>query len=652
MSEETLKLKEQSPTGADLIRLNRLLLEDAYPLEIVKHQLLDMSFIIGDVSQPRSAAIKAAIKSVLVRLHKTVFICNALKLSRADLNLLRASPTDKNGFMALDFNTLPVPLDTTPASVSAPAKLDDFEQLLALAQLRGLAPGAADLLHQYAALNFADAGSVDAAHKLLATGLGPEQFELAAAADQPHITAVEQYRDPMALTRLIELLIALKQLGATVAQATGLTAPSPDDAAAIGARELLRSKYGESQWHDLIKPIADKLRERQRNALVDYLVARDGLGGADDLYERYLIDVQTGSCLKTTRLLQATAAAQLFVQRVILNLEKDLSLTPDKRGLWDWMRSYRVWEANRKVFLFPENWLLPELRDDKTATFRQMESVLTEQEPSPETTRAALLTYLEELGDLAQISVIAMYEDRRDVSTPPNQTLERTLYVVGRTPNQPYRYFWRSCAEFGSTKMSWSGWEALDLDNANDFIMPFVMESDLHVAWPIFRKTTDEENPRSLRWEVTIAWQRQTSRGWTRRKLGHEALSVKRLREISELRSFVFQVRKDEQAVPMASNLRQDFITIDCYAASDPKEPPEYDEKVEDLTKPVYDSWWHEGRYNVALKVSGQVWEKYKLKPSDNDYIFRPAETITVELQWGHKRDDGGVDWYSERSGT
>jgi hypothetical protein len=27
------------------------------------------------------------------------------------------------------------------------------------------------------------------------------------------------------------------------------------------------------------------------------------------------------------------------------------------------MKNYRVWVANRKVFLYPENWLDPEIRD-------------------------------------------------------------------------------------------------------------------------------------------------------------------------------------------------------------------------------------------------------------------------------------------------
>jgi hypothetical protein len=47
-----------------------------------------------------------------------------------------------------------------------------------------------------------------------------------------------------------------------------------------------------------------------------------------------------------------------------------------KRSLWDRMRSYRLWGANRKVFLYPENYVEPELRDDKTALFEEVEGTL------------------------------------------------------------------------------------------------------------------------------------------------------------------------------------------------------------------------------------------------------------------------------------
>jgi SpoVK/Ycf46/Vps4 family AAA+-type ATPase len=32
------------------------------------------------------------------------------------------------------------------------------------------------------------------------------------------------------------------------------------------------------------------------------------------------------------------------------------------RPVWEWQKNYRVWEANRQMFLYPENWTEPELR--------------------------------------------------------------------------------------------------------------------------------------------------------------------------------------------------------------------------------------------------------------------------------------------------
>ncbi len=32
-----------------------------------------------------------------------------------------------------------------------------------------------------------------------------------------------------------------------------------------------------------------------------------------------------------------------------------------KEAKWEWRKKYRVWEANRKVFVYPENWVEPDL---------------------------------------------------------------------------------------------------------------------------------------------------------------------------------------------------------------------------------------------------------------------------------------------------
>jgi hypothetical protein len=51
---------------------------------------------------------------------------------------------------------------------------------------------------------------------------------------------------------------------------------------------------------------------------------------------------------------------------------------------WWWMRKYRDWEANRKEFIDPENYIEPERRDDKTAVVDEVESTPPPDERKPE----------------------------------------------------------------------------------------------------------------------------------------------------------------------------------------------------------------------------------------------------------------------------
>jgi hypothetical protein len=76
----------------------------------------------------------------------------------------------------------------------------------------------------------------------------------------------------------------------------------------------------------------------------------------------------------TSRIKQAISSVQLFVQRCLMNLEPGVTIGQTAARQWGWMQNYRVWEANRKVFLYPENWLEPELRDDKSPFFKELES--------------------------------------------------------------------------------------------------------------------------------------------------------------------------------------------------------------------------------------------------------------------------------------
>lgn len=74
---------------------------------------------------------------------------------------------------------------------------------------------------------------------------------------------------------------------------------------------------------------------------------------------------------RTSLVGEAIAAAQLYFHRYLVNLESNHLDNPDvtKQKIklyWQWMKNFRLGEANRKVFLYPQNYLRPELRNRNT----------------------------------------------------------------------------------------------------------------------------------------------------------------------------------------------------------------------------------------------------------------------------------------------
>jgi hypothetical protein len=72
-------------------------------------------------------------------------------------------------------------------------------------------------------------------------------------------------------------------------------------------------------------------------------------GRIDDLFDHFPIDADELFALMSSRLIQASVPVQLFVQRVLMNLEPGLMLSDE--AVEQWMKNYRALEANRKIFL-------------------------------------------------------------------------------------------------------------------------------------------------------------------------------------------------------------------------------------------------------------------------------------------------------------
>ena len=128
-------------------------------------------------------------------------------------------------------------------------------------------------------------------------------------------------------------------------------------------RAALRARYSPDDWLKILQPINDRLRKRQRDALVAHIL--HDLRGRPDaahintpekLFEYFLMDVQMEPCMLTSRVRHALSSVQIFTERCLMNLEPRVAASSLRSKHWEWMKRYRVWEANRKVFLYPENY--------------------------------------------------------------------------------------------------------------------------------------------------------------------------------------------------------------------------------------------------------------------------------------------------------
>jgi len=170
-------------------------------------------------------------------------------------------------------------------------------------------------------------------------------------------------------------------------------------------KQAVRARLGEARWRESTRALRDTLRERQRDALASWLIGNAGFADVLALFDQLLLDVEMSACQLTSRIKQAISSVQLFVQRAFLNLEPQVKLEAGDAREWAWMKNYRVWEANRRVFLYPENYIEPELRDDKTPFFKELEDELLQGELTDDTAERAVFGYLEKLDDVARLQI-------------------------------------------------------------------------------------------------------------------------------------------------------------------------------------------------------------------------------------------------------
>jgi len=369
--------------------------------------------------------------------------------------------------------------------------------------------------------------------------------------------------DAAQLRKLFMHLMFARKLNVGLAPINELADIQDNASVKVVTENLLTTKFKEKELEEVKQSINDLLRPQKRNALVGLLIQKKQpyIKNANDLYEHYLIDPLMEPCMKTTRILEAITATQLFAQRILFGLEPGIKDCSTLKQQWTWMRNYRVWEANRKVFLFPENWLYPELRDDKSSSFKQLESALGQGELNPDLADEVFGQFLDDVAQMGQVEVLGMFEDLKDSNT------RRDLYVVGRSPNPPYIYYWRKCIDFGTRFMEWSPWQRIELDIQGDHVLPFVLDGQLHIAWPLIRFIKEDKKPDT--WEVKLAWSRYDGRTWRKANISREVIKIPDIAFLEERWGFSFRCKtiNDDQAAEIG------IYTLDQISNTDKKKP-------------------------------------------------------------------------------
>jgi hypothetical protein len=485
-------------------------------------------------------SILEAFRKTYILLHKASVLINNLKLTENEVSFLEET---QRGLPTLNLDGLPFARDP-----STSGGIDQQASLHLAAVVRGarLVALRRDLpIGDVEVTQVFDAADFDHAVATLAsvTGWDPGLLQDLTGA-QGFGLSQSDFNNELWILRLNECVQSIQRLGVSAKNLFEWSTISSDflvlERIGQDIKKCVQAQYDAAAWLAIAKPLNDKLRDAQRNALVAYLLPRMGLADPDQLFEFFLIDAEMGVCTETSRISLAHSTVQMFVQRCLMNLEDsgDINgVSPHQidSDQWEtWRKHYRFWQANCQVLLHPEHWMQQGLRDDKTPFFKTLESDLTQQEITAENVETAYMNYLEKLQQVARLEIIGTFWQDKD---PDTGEAVNTLHVIGRTFHSPQTYFYRKFVNF----TTWTPWEEMQVTIEGDHVMPLIWNRRLYVFWPAFsKKTAPPSHPSGYDptsknipvtdartyWQVSLAWTELRHNKWSSKQMSKNAFDM------------------------------------------------------------------------------------------------------------------------------
>lgn len=221
------------------------------------------------------------------------------------------------------------------------------------------------------------------------------------------------------------------------------------------------------------------------------------LRNRDELYSYLLIDNQVSAQVRTSRLAEAIASLQLYINRALNRMEAPPRTDVISRQFfldWSLYSRYSSWSGVSMLAYYPENYIDPTLRIGQTRMMDELLENISQGKLSQDAVEDAFKTYLTRFETVADLTVISAYHDNVNSDSG-------TTWLLGRSKENLHEYHWRtvdmSKLQDGTLPANaWGEWTRIEMPlNAwQDMVRPVVFRERLYVIWVEREETAATED--------------------------------------------------------------------------------------------------------------------------------------------------------------
>ena len=280
---------------------------------------------------------------------------------------------------------------------------------------------------------------------------------------------------------------------------TGKTAPAYSELTTLSG--LLQAGLNKQQT----KQLQDQSEPRRSEALSgEYrsLIMGKPLVNRDDIWRNLLVDGKVSAAITTTRLADAIAGIQLYINRTIAGDEPGASSAVLERQFfkdWDtYNKRYSTWAGVSQLVYYPENFIDPTIRTGQTGMMNTMLEQLSQSELNSDTLENGFRQYLTAFEQVADLKVISGYHDAVDID-------EGNTWFIGTSQTEPKKYYWRKadhskCQNGRFAANAWSDWKEITcaVNPYQDMVRPVIYRSRLYLLWVEEQVRKDEDGKKDI----------------------------------------------------------------------------------------------------------------------------------------------------------